>query len=464
MKYAVFGIITLMAFNAHASEMLDGANLTLWWAMPFAGLLLSLALGPILIPQTWHHHYGKISALWAGSVITSLLYNQHLMSVNHLILATMLHDYVPFICLIGALYIISGGIAVRVNAPAKPLTNIAFLTVGTLLASLVGTTGAAMLLIRPLLTVNRIRQHKTHTIVFFIFLVCNIGGCLTPLGDPPLFLGFLNGVSFFWVTKHLMFPMLLMVIPLLAIYGAIDLFYYTREKSLNLPFQKIPIQVSITGAVHLVYLGLVISLILVSAVWHPGYLLSVGTVNMPIENVIRDLGLIVTAWISFKTGSQEARLHNEFSWAPLIEVAKLFAAIFVVAIPIIAILQAGEKGVLHNLVSVVNVGGKPLPAAYFWLTGALSGFLDNAPTYLIFYNIAGGHAPTLMTEIPLTLTAISLGAVFMGAVSYIGNAPNFMVKAIAESRHFVMPGFFGYLLWSFGILMPLFMVLTYVLF
>lgn len=445
-----------------AAASLDGSSLSLWWGLPFVGLLLSLALFPIFLPRIWHHHYGKIGALWATAVFVPLSLNQGFLPALEISLETLIHHYIPFITLIAALYIISSGIQIHLKAPPTPALNVAVLAAGTALANFIGTTGAAMLLIRPLLVMNGRRQHKIHTMVFFIFLVCNIGGSLTPLGDPPLFLGFLNGVSFFWVTEHLLIPLLLVAFPLLLVYWLLDHFYY-RQENLTLPSMPTP-RVHINGSIHFVFLGSTLVIVLLSAVWHPNLYLNLIFLQLPLEEVIRDVGLMIISYASWYIQKNSPVNLQAFSWEPLYEVGKLFAAIFIAAVPMIAILQAGEKGALQLLVSLVNKDGQPLPAAYFWLTGVLSAFLDNAPTYLIFFNTAGGNAARLMNEYALTLTAISAGAVFMGAMSYIGNAPNFMVKAIAESEGIQMPSFFGYLKWSCAILLPLFMILTVVLF
>jgi Na+/H+ antiporter NhaD/arsenite permease-like protein len=446
-----------------AANVPDGASLSLWWGIPFAGLLLSLALFPLLLPRIWHHHYGKIGALWASATLIPMVSTQGTETTFGVILEILIHHYIPFITLIAALYIISSGIKIHINAAPVPRFNVAVLAIGTFLANFIGTTGAAMLLVRPLLAMNQSRQHKVHTMVFFIFLVCNIGGSLTPLGDPPLFLGFLNGVSFFWVTEYLFIPLLLIAIPLLLLYWALD-HYYLRRENIAL-IASPPATVTISGSIHFVFLGITLAIVFLSAVWHPDTHLNLGALSLPLEEAVRDLGLIAISFLSWKTNQDlQGDDKGAFSWEPLYEVGKLFASIFIVAIPVIAILQAGEKGALQQLVALVNKDGQPIPSAYFWLTGALSAFLDNAPTYLIFFNTAGGNAANLMSDHALTLTAISAGAVFMGAITYIGNAPNFMVKAIAESEGVPMPSFFGYLKWSCTILLPLFILLTVALF
>jgi Na+/H+ antiporter NhaD/arsenite permease-like protein len=456
------------AVDAYAASTLQGDTLDLWWGLPFAGLLLSIALFPLVLPHIWHRHYGKIALAWTAGIVIPLSYSQGLGTTSMILLETLLSHYLPFIILIMALYVISGNMTIHLKARPRPTTNTIILASGALLANFIGTTGAAMLLIRPLLAINQVRRYKTHILIFFIFLVCNVGGCLTPLGDPPLFLGFLNGVSFFWVSEHLLLPFVTVLLPLLGIYWVIDCVYFRKEEGIHpvsASMRTSPMgTVRIEGGIHFIFLGLAVIFVLLSGVWHPNWAIPIGPLALSVEEAVRDIGLVGVAVLSFKVGVPRIRQQNGFSWEPLAEVAKLFAAIFITAVPVIAILQAGENGALRSLIAWVNKDGQPLPAAYFWLTGILSAFLDNAPTYLIFFNTAGGQASKLMQEGALTLTAISCGAVFMGALTYIGNAPNFMVKAIAETKGIPMPSFLGYLGWSCSILLPIFILLTYLFF
>ena len=330
------------------------------------------------------------------------------------------------------------------------------------MASWMGTTGAAMLLIRPLVRANLERRHRVHVIVFFIFLVANIGGSLTPLGDPPLFLGFLKGVEFFWPTTHMFLPMLLVSVALLALFFVIDTVLYGRE-----PTQKPRARESLglEGGINLLLLVGVVGAVLMSGLWRPNLSIAVFHVDVELQNMARDVALLGLAAASWRITSSESRVANAFSWFPIVEVAKLFAGIFLTIIPAIAILRAGTEGALSPIVNAVtDANGQPVDAVYFWATGILSSFLDNAPTYLVFFNTAGGDPVTLMGPFASTLLAISAGAVFMGANTYIGNAPNFMVRAIAEERGIKMPSFFGYMAWSGGILLPVFVVVTFVFF
>jgi Na+/H+ antiporter NhaD/arsenite permease-like protein len=313
---------------------------------------------------------------------------------------------------------------------------------------------------------NDNRAFNAHVIVFFIFLVSNIGGSLTPLGDPPLFVGFLRGVDFFWTTTHLLPDTLLVGAIVLGAFLVIDLILHRREK--GAPKIKDPTpdtRIGIRGLINIPLLGGVIAAILLSAAWKPGITFMVHGVEVELQNIVRDVLILGLAGISLLLTRKELRVANGFTWGPILEVAKLFAAIFVCIIPVIAILHAGMDGALAPLVALVTgPDGAPNDLAYFWLTGILSSFLDNAPTYLVFFELAGGDAQELMTTYATTLAAISAGAVFMGANTYIGNAPNFMVYAIARERGVRMPSFFGYMLWSGAVLIPTFIISGFVFF
>jgi Na+/H+ antiporter NhaD/arsenite permease-like protein len=373
---------------------------------------------------------------------------------------------VPFLILIGALFVIAGGVYVKGNLHGSPKTNTALLAVGTGIASVTGTTGASMLLIRPVLRANDERRHNAHVVVFFIFLVANIGGSLTPLGDPPLFLGFLKGVDFFWPTVHLLAPMLLVTAILLAAFYALDSWFYHRDEAFKARFDPTPDSpLAIEGKVNIALLGGVVLAVLMSGVWKPGVSWDVLGTEIELQGIVRDAILIGLAAMSLKLTPAACREANAFSWGPILEVAKLFFGIFVTIVPVIAMLRAGKDGAFAGVTALITrPDGTPDEAMYFWLTGALSSFLDNAPTYLVFFNAAGGDAETLMGPLAGTLAAISAGAVFMGANTYIGNAPNFMVKAVAEENRVKMPSFFGYMLWSGAFLIPCFALVTFVFF
>ncbi len=456
----------LASSAAFAAGDIGGATLGVAWALPFAGMLLSIALGPVLFPHLWELNYGKFAAFWAMLVLVPLVLFRGFDPALGALLHTGLLDYVPFIILLFALFTIAGGILIMGNLHGTPATNTVLLAIGTVLASFVGTTGASIIMIRPVLRANDARRHNVHVVVFFIFLVSNIGGSLTPLGDPPLFLGFLRGVDFFWTTTHLLPETSFAVVMLLGLFFALDSWLYRKED--GLPPLKDPTPdraIKLYGKVNIALLGGVILAILMSASWKPGIVFDVHGIPVELQNLVRDVILLALAGISLKLTPGPVRAGNEFSWGPIREVAKLFAGIFVCMIPVLAMLQAGRNGAFASLVALVtNADGSANTAAYFWLTGILSSFLDNAPTYLVFFQLAGGDAVQLMTTGALTLTAISAGAVFMGANSYIGNAPNFMVYAIAKDRKVAMPSFFGYMLWSGAILIPLFLLQTLIFF
>ncbi|MFO6421660.1 sodium:proton antiporter [Hylemonella sp. W303a] len=450
---------------ASAAE-LDGSQLSAWWGVPFAGILLSIALLPLLTPFFWHHHFGKIAAAWALAFLLpfAVVFGPSLAA--HSFVHALLAEYVPFILLLTALFTVSGGIYIKGNLHGSPGLNTAILAIGAVLASFMGTTGASMLLIRPLIRANDNRRHKVHVIVFFIFIVSNAGGSLTPLGDPPLFLGFLKGVDFFWTLQHIWPDTLFLVGSLLALFYVLDSWYCRRREEIK-PVDPTPDtrQLGFDGGVNFALLAVVVVLVLMSGIWEPGVVFNVLGTEVGLAGLARDAGLIAVTLISLKLTPGDVHDNNQFSWGPMQEVAKLFAGIFLTIIPVIAMLKAGVNGPFGGVVAAVtNADGTPNPSMYFWATGALSSFLDNAPTYLVFFNTAGGDPALLMTSMSTTLAAISAGAVFMGANTYIGNAPNLMVKAIAEERGVKMPSFFGYMLWSVGILVPLFIVMTFLFF
>lgn len=443
-----------------AAPHLDGSQLGLAWIIPFLGILLSIALFPLVRPQFWHHHFGKVAAFWGLAFLVPFAAIHGLDLALYEVLTVALTEYLPFIILLASLFVVAGGVRLKGTLVGTPAVNLGILAVGTAIASWMGTTGACMLLIRPLLRANENRRFRVHTVVFFIFLVGNIGGALTPLGDPPLFLGFLQGVSFFWPTQHLLLPMLVCSVILLALYAVLDTVLFRREHGLREvpPEPRVPF--GLEGGINLLLLAGVVGAVLLSGVWKPGIELAVYHVPVALENLVRDLALLAIIGLSWVLTSKDSRQLNDFSWFPIVEVGKLFAAIFVTIVPAIAILRAGRDGALADLVDLVGGTGEPHNLAYFWLTGALSSFLDNAPTYLVFFNMAGADAQHLMGPLATTLGAISAGAVFMGANTYIGNAPNFMVRSIAQERGVAMPSFFGYMTWSCGILLPLFVLVS----
>ncbi len=443
----------------------EGARLSVLWALPFAGILLSIALLPLLLPAFWHHHFGKIAAAWALAFFLPFAAVFGPAVAGGSFVHALLAEYIPFIILLTALYTVSGGIFIRGNLHGSPALNTAILAIGTVLASFMGTTGASMLMIRPLIRANDNRLHKAHVVVFFIFLVSNVGGAMTPLGDPPLFLGFLNGVDFFWTVDHIFPETLFLVASLLGIFYLLDRWYYGKEGVLPVDPTPDTGRIGFDGMVNFWLLAAIVGLVLLSGFWQSALVFNVLGTEVGLPALVRDAGLVLVTWLSLRVTSPSIHQDNQFSWAPMQEVAKLFAGIFLTIIPVIAMLKAGTQGPFAAVIAAVTRSdGQPDPAMYFWATGVLSSFLDNAPTYLVFFNTAGGDPAALMTALAPTLAAISAGAVFMGANSYIGNAPNMMVKAVAQDRGINMPGFFGYMLWSGVVLAPLFIVMTFIWF
>ena len=420
------------------------------WIIPFIGILLSIAIFPLINEHFWHKNFGKISAFWALLFSVPFYINYGNSTLYHFVHAIML-EYIPFIVLLFALFTISGGIVLRGNFVGTPKFNSVLILIGTLLASWMGTTGAAMLLIRPLIRANIWRNNKTHIIIFFIFLVANIGGSLTPLGDPPLFIGFLKGVNFFWTTKYMFLPMVFVSSILLILFYFIDTYYFSKELH-NKPKTE-TLNFSIHGKFNfLLLIGVVLAVVLSGFYKDSFGYIKMFDNNIRISFLIRDLSLLLFGVLSYNLGSLDLRKENGFTWFPIMEVGKLFAGIFITVIPALSILSDNQTyfSQLSNKI-------------FFWLTGVLSGFLDNAPTYLVFFT-STGKSPEILMDSIFTLLAISSGAVFMGAMTYIGNAPNFMVRSIAEENSIKMPGFFGYMAWSIPILVPIFLLYSYIWF
>jgi Na+/H+ antiporter NhaD/arsenite permease-like protein len=461
----VLCVFALLCPTLAQAAGLNGAELSLLWSLPFAGLLLSIALFPIFAPAFWHHHFGKIALGWALAFLLPCALWLSPADAGNVVVHAMVDEYLPFIVLLFALYTISGGILITGNLHGSPALNTGILALGAACASLMGTTGAAMLLIRPLLRANDNRRHNVHVVVFFIFLVGNIGGGLTPIGDPPLFLGFLKGVSFSWTFQAMLLPVLTACSLLLLAFYLLDSYYYRKEGVLPRDPTPDNARLGVQGGFNFLLLAGVVGAVLMSGMWKPGLELNILGVKVGIQNLLRDGMLLGLAGASLAFTSTRIRDGNEFNWDPIAEVGKLFGAIFITMAPAIAILRAGPDGALAQLVGLVSrADGSPIDLMYFWMTGSLSSFLDNAPTYLVFFNLASGDPALMMTQYSSTLLAISAGAVFMGASSYIGNAPNFMIKAIAEHRGVAMPGFFGYMAWAWVWLLPLCVLLSVLFF
>jgi Na+/H+ antiporter NhaD/arsenite permease-like protein len=441
-----------------------GSQLPLWSVLPFVGLLLAIALLPLVAAHWWHPNTNKalVALALALPVAVYLVLVWGMPGVHELL--EKLREYTSFILLLAALYVISGGIYVEGSLSGTPLSNTVLLLVGGLLASFIGTTGASMLLIRPLLRANRSRQYRAHIVVFFIFVVSNCGGLLTPLGDPPLFLGFLKGVPFFWTMTHLWLPWLVVNGALLAAFHVYDEMLLAREERERAGSQLEEVlrhePLGIRGAFNFLLLAAVVATIYASGRWSWPFGIT--------EAIMA--GLAIVSYLATPAANHR---DNQFTFGPILEVAVLFFGIFVTMAPALLILNAWGQGLRPDLGQLAIQH----PWQFFWATGALSSFLDNAPTYLTFAATAAGmdgvraegaaYLGELLArggEAPMRLAAISCGAVFMGANTYIGNGPNFMVKAIAEENGVRMPGFFGYMLYSGVVLLPLFVVATWLFF
>ena len=472
MSVLILAVLAMLVPNAaFASGEALGDQLPLWSMIPFAGMLLSIAIFPIVKPHWWEKNMLWVALFWSFVFLVPFFFVYGADETIYQLIHTVVLDYVPFLLLLFALYAVAGGIVIKGSMVGTPKLNTIILAIGTVLASVIGTTGAAMVLIRPLIRANEFRKRKMHTIIFFIFLVCNIGGALTPVGDPPLFMGFLRGVPFFWTTIHLLPLYVFTSVVLLVIYYIFENKMYKKDLAEGcVQPEHTGEKIKIEGLHTLLYIVLILFAVVMSGTLaqSPMFQNPDGSVKglhlyslhghdlvATWPNIIKDILLLVAAFLSMKTTKKEIREFNNFNWAAIEEVAKLFIGIFITMIPALAILGArGASLGLHT------------EWQFFWSTGMLSGFLDNTPTYLVFLTTAAamgaaeGLATTIgIVEVPI-LIAVSAGAVFMGALSYIGNAPNFMVRSIAEESNIKMPSFFGYMKWSFGILIPLFLLDT----
>lgn len=451
-----------------------GNMLPVWSIIPFVGMLLSIAIFPLVKPEWWEKRMLHVALFWALLFLIPFTIAFGLHESAHSLIHSVLLDYVPFIVLLFGLFVVAGGIVVKGSLIGTTKVNMGILGIGTLLASWIGTTGAAMLFIRPILRANKWRKYKAHIVVFFIFLVANIGGSLTPLGDPPLFLGYLRGVPFFWTLTHLLPLMLFNVVVLLVVFFLMDRHFLKKELAEGRSPQdvaegQVKEKLSIEGAHNFLFIAMIVFAVImngsipkmdmfVNQATGMTYGFELMGFHFGVEYFVQIGLILLAAFLSMKTTKKSTRELNEFNYAPIEEVAKLFIGIFITMIPALALLNAhgSELGITK-------------PWQFFWSTGMLSSFLDNAPTYVVFLTIAGslgfeGVMTTVGSVLPGDLIAVSAGAVFMGANTYIGNAPNFMVKSIAENNGVKMPSFFGYMGWSFAILIPLFAIDTLIFF
>lgn len=439
--------------------------------IPFAGVLLSIAVFPLVKPHWWESHQPIVVAIWSLLFIIPFAIVNGASEALETVLECVIGDYLTFIVLLFGLFCVAGNITMEGDLAGSPRVNIILLTIGTLLSSVIGTTGSSMLMVRPVIKMNSWRKRRRHIMVFFIFLVSNIGGCLTPIGDPPLLMGFARGVPFFW-SLHLFPVLLLNMVVLLFIFYWIDRRAYCKDIARGrMPdISKPGTKISIKGLHNLLFIAMIVAAVILSGVLPelPAFkdaegavrgIHIFGEVTLTFPAIIEIVIILLAAFLSFKTTSQEIRKKNHFTWGPIKEVAILFIGIFITMQPALMLLK--------------NAGGSlglTEPFEMFWATGLLSSFLDNTPTYLVFLTTAGamdftkGLLTTLGTVPAQMLIAISCGAVFMGANSYIGNAPNFMVKSISDENGIHMPSFFGYILWSLCILVPVFLLDTLVFF
>ncbi|MDD5677590.1 MAG: sodium:proton antiporter [Kiritimatiellae bacterium] len=450
---------------SHYWQNLDAA-MSLWSVLPFASLILLIAILPFIpvVSGWWEKHLNKFKVALVCAASGMLLYFIPTGDV-HKIWTTYL-EYAAFLAMLASLFVISGGIHISGAFSGFPYTNTIFLAIGAVLANLLGTTGASMIMIRPLLRANRQRQHKAHIVIFFIFIVSNCGGLLTPLGDPPLYLGFLRGVPFDW-TLRLAPQWTLIIFLLLFIFYIFDAWYFRREAdhmhaTLSGEIKQAKRKIHIQGWVNVLFLLGVVGVILAAGYCiHPILVRCRGEMAAEIASKIFQIIMMgAMAFGSYRLTSARIRHENEFTFAPIWEVAVLFFGIFGAMIPALALLEAKSRMMALRE-----------PWQYFWMSGGLSGVLDNAPTYLVYATLAASynhlsavHLGALADQYPELLAAISCGTVFMGAMTYIGNGPNFMVKSVAEHARVKMPSFGGYFLWSFAILIPVFILQTFIFF
>lgn len=446
-------------------------NIPMWLVVPFAGLLLCIAVFPLVKPEWWEKNQPWAVAFWSILFIIPYAVLYGVPSATETVLECIINDYLTFIVLLFGLFCVAGNITLEGDLAGSPRVNTIMLAIGTLLSSCIGTTGASMLLVRPIIKMNAWRKRKSQIMIFFIFMISNMGGCLTPIGDPPLLMGFTRGVPFTWSLK--LFPILLFnMVVLCIIFYLIDRLNYRKDiaEGCRPDLSKAGTEVKFEGGHNVIFIVMIVAAVILSGVLPtlPVFKNAEGAVRgikvfedvtFTFPAMIEIAIILLAAWLSFKTTKKEIRVKNHFTWGAIKEVAILFVGIFITMQPALKILTA--KGASLGITE---------PYQMFWITGALSSFLDNTPTYLVFLTTAGtlgattGIATTVGMVTEKLLTAISCGAVFMGAVTYIGNAPNFMVKSISDENGVRMPSFFGYMLWSIGILVPVFILDTLIFF
>lgn len=443
----------------------------LWLCIPFAGLLLCIAVFPIIKGKWWEKNRPYAVLFWSLLFIIPFAVKYGAYTASETVLECIINDYLTFIVLLFGLFCVAGNITLEGDLVGSPRVNTGLLFIGTLLSSCIGTTGASMLLVRPIIKMNSWRKHKNHIMIFFIFLVSNMGGCFTPIGDPPLLMGFMRGVPFTWSLS--LFPILLFnMVILLTIFYFLDRRAYRKDiaKGHRPDISKAGTEIKFEGGHNILFIMMIVAAVVLSGVLPtlPAFQNSeggalgihiIGEVTLSFVSIIEMAIILLAAFLSFKTTKSEIRTKNHFTWGAIQEVAVLFVGIFITMQPALMILKANGASL-----------GITQPYQMFWATGALSSFLDNTPTYLVFLTTAGtlGFTSGVSTSVGMistkVLTAVSCGAVFMGAGTYIGNAPNFMVKSISDENGIRMPSFFGYIIWSVGFLVPVFLLDTLIFF
>jgi len=454
-----------MPASASFADLLEGPALGLWWGVPFLGLLITIAVAQTVWPARWERHYGTLTGLWIIAAVVPLIARFGTNGLTALVRLLLL-EYAPFAVSILALYIIAGGIHIRSRMSGHPAENALLLALGTLASGVLGTPGSTLLFLPVLLKSNRWRRHRVHSVLFLIFVVCNIGGGFSPIG-PPLLIGYLKGVPFLWTVRMMLLPTAFVSALLIAAYFALDslLLFRREDPEARASHQQEHDVIRLEGATNLLLLCGAIGLLIFCGSWQTGVAVPLAGVTIPAPDLLRLVGLSALAAASLALTPKGIRAANEFSWLPMKEVVVIFAGIFATILPILAILEAGANGALSGLIRMVTgTDGQPINWAYFAASGFLSSFLDNAPTFLVFFNAAGGDPVALTGPNATTLVAISAGASFWGGLTYIGNAPNFMVRTMSEQRGVRMPTFIAYLAWSAAVLLPTFALTAWVFF
>ncbi|MDR2106987.1 MAG: sodium:proton antiporter [Holosporaceae bacterium] len=421
------------------------------WSVPFMGIVLSMSFLPLLCPKFWEKYAFSVPLFWSAAYLFSVGCFFGVAEILPAVVEPLLADYIPFMALIFALYVVSGGIFVDFPGRRGPFFNTAFLFFGSVIAGWIGTTGATALLIRPFLRANSGRKYTVHLPVFFIFLVANAGGAATPLGDPPLFMGFLKGIDFFWFIRHLYLFLTCTVLLLCALFFAIDFLLFRREAAVvSVPDENKSVEFE--GKINLILTAAILAAVMFCN-FDGEFSLCGGKFSR--SSLTRSAFLLIIALISMKITPTGIREKNMFSSEPIKEVAQLFAGIFITVTPIISILHQGSNGTFGGLFDWMAPGGEFLAERCFWVSGLLSSVLDNAPTFLIFFHMTAGDPGVLMTTKSHILTAFSLSTVFMGALTYIGNAPNLIVKSVSLQYGAKVPSFLGYMVWSAAVMLPI---------